>query len=837
MKEFPRKFLSLRDKNHSHNRSKSAPPSKSRPRSTEAFFALFGRDAKSKDTADKDEEDFKVEEIRRHLDELNITNVSNEHIKDILGTAFVNGGAKQTAEFISIEQKSVAGTIVPYNRHVQMLGAENRGGVTCYLDALLFSMFCKMDAFECMLKTEFPAGDTKAKLVNLLRVWVNLLRSGKLVKVDLTRLIQEAMGDSGWPDARLLEQQDTSEAFAFLTETLQLPLLSLQVDLFHQGRKDKEDHKVVYERLLNLAVPPNQDGKSIRLEDCLEEYFNAQVDVLRDSEEAKKSSSNDKEPHTPTLLHQKTLRLVRGEEYNDDSTTFSASPLDMSPLHPFSSQSSVASDFPALERPATSTGVSLDATPKFEAPAIPKRLSLRNRSGSLIRRVVIDEEGRPTDTNVEEARKISRKGSMVVKAVTIPAWQFFRLIPWHAVRANEPRSNSEVVLNFEQRPVVGICLKRYAMTSTGQPQRHNTYIDIPDSLRLPHFMLADGPNTNPDDSLLTSDFKLVLQSVICHRGDTLQSGHYIAFARAAPKLLTSNRRHSFDPPPDYEEAQWVKFDDLEEPRVTVVDNIKKSLAEEMPYLLFYQIVPMVEVACPSTDGTATGPPSYQESKTSLEIQTSRATDGGPSIPSKPPSIRLSMDDERPTGTVRSARPSVSGSVPTDSRRDSANFTLSSITTPIITPTRTPEANSPIISPSDIKTPRLSRAASRFTLGRQSRPSSQSGEGRISLSITRLGGLIKQNREVLPNAENGEERGSTPLGSPSPRNASFEVFRSAEGQQPPSTANTSTAATATTAVEPESKRSKQRRKSKSREKTPKPSKQKDSSQPDRECLLM
>ncbi|KAM3512263.1 hypothetical protein MY11210_004110 [Beauveria gryllotalpidicola] len=847
MKEFPRKFLSLRDKNPSHNRSKSAPPSKSRPRSTEAFFALFGRDAKSKDAVDKAEEDAKVEDILRRLDELNITNVTSEHIREMLSTRFGDGDAKDTAEVISLEQKSAAGTIVPYNPSVQMLGAENRGGVTCYLDALLFSMFCKLDAFECMIKTEFPADDPKAKLVNLLRVWVNLLRSGKLINVDLTRLIQEAMGDSGWPEARLLEQQDTSEAFAFLTETLQLPLLSLQVDLFHQGRRDEDDHKVVYERLLNLAVPPNHDNKAIRLEDCLEEYFNAQVDVLRDSEEAKKSNSEDKGPDTPTLLHQNTMRLVRGEE-NGASATFSASPVEMSPLRHFPSHSSVVSDLPALERPATSTGVSHDQVPKLEASAIPKRLSLRHRSASVIQRVVLDADGKPTSTDADDARKLQRKGSMVVKAVTIPAWQFFRLIPWHAVRANEPRSNSEVVLNFEQRPVVGICLKRYAMTETGQPKRHNTYIDIPDSLRLPHFMLADGPDTTADDSPLTSDFKLVLQSVICHRGDSLQSGHYVAFARAAPKVLTSNRRHDIDPPPDYEEAQWVKFDDLEEPRVTYVDNIKKSLTEEMPYLLFYQIVPMLEIACPSTDGTATGPPSYQESKISLEMQTSQAaTDGGLSNPSKPPSIRLSTDDERPTAIVldSSARPSVSGSVPAESRRDSANFTTSSIATPIMTPTRTPEANSPVISPSDNKTPRLSRAASRFNLSLQSRPSSQSGEGRISLTISRLGGLMKQNREVLPSAENGEEKGPTPLGSsPSPRNASFEVFRNLDSQQqPPSTANTATTATTTatsaTAVEPDTKiqRNKSKHKTKSREKPPKPAKQKDSPQPDRECILM
>ena len=102
--------------------------------------------------------------------------------------------------------------------------------------------------------------------------------------------IQEALAACGWTEAKALEQQDTSEAFAFITETLQLPLLTLKVDLFHQGKGDDADHKVVYERLLNLGVPPETEGKGVKLEDCLEEYFNAEVDVLRDSLDEKKTS-------------------------------------------------------------------------------------------------------------------------------------------------------------------------------------------------------------------------------------------------------------------------------------------------------------------------------------------------------------------------------------------------------------------------------------------------------------------------------------------------------------------------------------------------------------------
>lgn len=141
-------------------------------------------------------------------------------------------------------------------------------------------------------------------------------------------------------------------------------------------------------------------------------------------------------------------------------------------------------------------------------------------------------------------------------------------------------------MNFDQRPIVGICLKRCAMTESGQPRRLNTFIDIPDSLRLPHFMLVGAPDL--EENGLRTEYKLVLQSVVCHRGGSLQSGHYIAFARAAPKLLTDSRRHDLDPPPDYEEAQWVLFDDLEtENWVAFVDNIKRSLrrGDALPVVL------------------------------------------------------------------------------------------------------------------------------------------------------------------------------------------------------------------------------------------------------------
>lgn len=215
-----------------------------------------------------------------------------------------------------------------------------------------------------------------------------------------------------------------------MTETLQLPLLSLQVDLFHHGKRDEDDHKVVYERLLNLAVPPDPEGKGIKLEDCLEEYFNARVDVLRDSEEAKMSMSEDiAHDERPGLVHRNTVRLLRDED-SGTTTIVSASPVDMAPLHPFPTSSSISSNPPSGPGPAAASEIEHvgEESKEHIGSTVPTRLSTRQRSGSLIQRIVIDEHGKPTNEDTTTVPKSRRKGSMVVKAITIPAWQFFRLI-------------------------------------------------------------------------------------------------------------------------------------------------------------------------------------------------------------------------------------------------------------------------------------------------------------------------------------------------------------------------------------------------------------------------
>lgn len=758
----PKKLLSRRGDKNGHRRGKSSEPShKHRPLSSEAFLALFKPDStKQADKEDDDEiqkekEDSKVEEVTRRLAEVGIDNATKDNVLYALHSNFSAGDVDKAIDLLQLQKKSFSGEVLTYNPNVYMVGAENRGNVSCYLDALLFAMFAKLEAFECMLTADLP-DEPQKKLAALLRLWVNMLRTGKLIQSDMTERIQEALAACGWKDAQLLEQQDTSEAFAFITETLQLPLLPLQVDLFHQGKNDEADHKVVYERLLNLAVPSDTEGKAIKLEDCLEDYFNSQVDVHRDSLEDGKGgrvASLTPVPRTPNALAtlstaKSTVRVVTDHE-------------DKECLSPVALEAENPEDIKGERAEAVSLEREMSQDSSTQRPSTsigsPVRLH-RSRTESIIQRVVLEENGKPSESENASLFERARRKVSVVKAVTIPAWQFFRLIPWHSPANKEPQNDLEVARHFSQRPVVGICLKRYMVNNKGVPKRQHTFIDIPDSLRLPHFIVDE---RHVEENRLSTEYKLVLQSVVCHRGDSLHSGHYISFCRVAPKLLTDNRRHDNDPPPDYEEAQWVKFDDLLiENRVMPVDDIKQSLKEEMPYLLFYQIVPIVDVA-DSTNGAEAEPPSYQdttqnskaveraakasERTTESELpvisrQASSYFDNLSTLPSTSTSVRFSSEIELP---YRRSLADDDGFLNV-SRRGSVGYDNSIIPSPGATPL---EGHSPVATPADETTAqRLSRAAAKFRTG--SRNQSQAGEGRISLTMSRLSGLVRTSREPL-----------------------------------------------------------------------------------------
>ena len=131
--------------------------------------------------------------------------------------------------------------------------------------------------------------------------------------------------------------------------------------------------------------------------------------------------------------------------------------------------------------------------------------------------------------------------------------------------------------------MLGICLKRYSLTADGTPKRIHTQVDIPVEIGLPHFIQDDHME---DDGPLYGNFKLSLQSVVCHRGRSVNSGHYVALVRGRDTAVGSAVSYGSG-----DAGQWLRFDDLAANRITLID-IEQALKEEMPYLLFYQIVPI-----------------------------------------------------------------------------------------------------------------------------------------------------------------------------------------------------------------------------------------------------
>lgn len=110
--------------------------------------------------------------------------LDDSHISYSISSKHAEGDVDKAYEILVLFQESLDGVIKPYNPDIQMKGAENRSGVTCYLDALLFAMFARLGSFEPMLYTTFDDEPCR-RLSTLIRLWVNMLRSGMLIHTDV----------------------------------------------------------------------------------------------------------------------------------------------------------------------------------------------------------------------------------------------------------------------------------------------------------------------------------------------------------------------------------------------------------------------------------------------------------------------------------------------------------------------------------------------------------------------------------------------------------------------------------------------------------------------------
>ena len=534
------------------------------------FGGVFTTKRDPQKKSDKDE-DKKTKSVLQRIRHYGIENITESNVEYALHAQASKGDSEAAFRLLMMLQDTYEGIIKPFNADTRLLGAINKDGITCYLDTLLFAMFAKLDSFEAMLYDNFE--DAKRKgLAGLLRLWVNMLRTGRLITVDVTEHIQSALVDCGWADAGRHRQQDPSEAFTFITGQLELPMLTLKMDMYHTGKEDpQDDHKFVNERLLEVAIldqPP--EGRSVvTLEDCLEHYFNNRIEVKRHLENQRRNTLKSASIYDLTTKVEKESGTHVEVVDLGPGTPMAQTPIAMTPVveNMVHSHSTVQNVRPTMGRKRAD---SIFSQRKVELIGVDPETLNREESNSTTGGI-----GRKMSTRTE---------------VLMPAWQFFKLLPWYT--NNMPTSDAQVAAHFsKKRPVLGICLKRYSYTNTGQARRLDTYVDIPLEISLPEFVSDDNMH---DEGPLMGNFKLLLQSIVCHRGVSVHSGHYICLSRGSvaktkARQSTGERRGSDDE--EVTDDPWVRFDDLTSERIAPV-NIHEALRKETPYLLFYQVLPI-----------------------------------------------------------------------------------------------------------------------------------------------------------------------------------------------------------------------------------------------------
>ena len=169
------RVLSLRDKRHPHKHRQPEVD----------YNGLFTLDSSAKKLT-KDE-DKRVHELSRQMAALGHTTVPQSRIEYVIRRSSTEGDAAQAQSLLLLFEDSIGGILRPYDSTIKMLGAENREKVTCYLDALLFAMFAKGDVFDAILFNNFT-DEPRKRLISVLRLWVNMLRTGRLITTDIVSI-------------------------------------------------------------------------------------------------------------------------------------------------------------------------------------------------------------------------------------------------------------------------------------------------------------------------------------------------------------------------------------------------------------------------------------------------------------------------------------------------------------------------------------------------------------------------------------------------------------------------------------------------------------------------
>lgn len=389
-------------------------------------------------------------------------------------------------------------------------------------------------------------------------------------------------------------------------------------------------------------------------------------------------------------------------------------------------------------------------------------------------------------------------------------------IAWYT--DNTPTNNAQVAEHISRkRPILGMCLKRYSMLPNGQAVRLDTFVDVPTEIGLPHFIQDDSMD---EDAPIYGNFKLSLQALVCHRGKSVDSGHYIAIVRGTSAGAAPARSNASDQSSSDSSKYWMRFDDLADERVTLVD-IEQALKDESPYLLFYQILPINEDAAKANMQNKPPSESSEDSHESDAVGIARklngsCTEGSQGGTSGRPSFEITGPQvtENEVSGQSGARQSIIFSNTSDPSMQNGGLHI-----------RPNASMSPKLTPKDLESTNsgpfsFSRRGSRARKSNPgSRAESQTSENRISATFSRFTGRLS--RDKFHDDGSGEGDGEDYTGDNDLLGSSAErsLFNGSDSKEKISNRGRS--------------RHRDKRKAKSKAK----SKDKTGKKMERECLLM
>ncbi|KAK8902647.1 hypothetical protein QC760_009136 [Botrytis cinerea] len=586
-----------KDKETSHKRDKSRD-NKSAEKSNEKksrsvsdiFTSLFVHIRNSKSEKEQDEDQEKISRIRSLLESDGHNDVKDDQILFCLNSIYANGNVEKAHQILLVFHNSLSGVIYPYDPKITMLGAQNSRGVTCWLDSFLASLFTVPTQFQELLNN-FYEDPLKQNLIQLIRLWVNLMRSGILIEVNITERILDSLIECGWDDLDKTKEQDPTEAHMKIGDILDWPMLDLRVDYEHGGIREKDDHRTSKERTLPISISTDHEGPGrLRLEECIERSLLSLVKIQRRVEP-------DDDDEKPVPEHVETIEA----EPNTD------------------------------KEPTSEHVENTEAEPDTAPPSHIEMIGQSSSQNHLTREVTRDGGSLNRTTSRNSTRKEREVDAFILSKLIRPSSIWFS--------KPAPENNREFVERIKQNhnPMLGFDLKRYHNVEGPDGKeilkKNNTHVDIPKKMKLPPHLVHEYEGSN--EIAISDCFELVLRSMICHEG-SLESGHYRSLIRL--DVETGGDSNSVQPkdgqhPPAYVDDCWIVHDDMAKGgRVASVDidaALKHDSKYGMPVTLWYEFVPILANLSPEdlarfSDNTT--PPSYTYSSVpSIDVQISKAS--------------------------------------------------------------------------------------------------------------------------------------------------------------------------------------------------------------------